>query len=136
MFCVNKDSPLARKRALNKEDIAHELKTIYPAENSWRSNFDDTHTLFTSSNIYQHLDSVIHNHSICVVPAYIRAGIYAVYPDIILLPYEPMQLTPIYIVHSAKHVLNTAEKAVVRFTSQYIQKISVLDYYPNNSFEK
>ena len=123
-FCVNSASPLARKHLLTQEDIASQLQTSYVQNNYISTNSD---VLFTSSNIYQHLDSVIHNQSICVVPAYIRSDIYAAYPDIVLLPYEKQLSIPIHLVHSRRHVLNNADKAVMRFVTQYIQKINQLD---------
>lgn len=126
-FCVHRASALAAKSVLTKKDVDTQLQTCYP-QNNWNSNVLTTgNVLFTSSNIYQHLDSVVHNKSICVVPNYIRSGINSAYPDITLIPYEQQFLIPMYIFHSAHMVLNTAEKAVIRFVAQYIQALNQMD---------
>lgn len=123
-FCVNSASPLARKHALTQDDIASQLQTAYVQTTYIPSS---ANVLFTSSNLYQHLDSVVHNHSICIVPTYLRSGIYAAYPDIVLIPYEKQPTIPIQLVHSQQHTLNNAEKAVMRFVAQYIQRVNQLD---------
>ena len=123
-FCVHVSSPLATKSVLTKKDVDTQLQTCYP-QNNWNSNVLTTgNILFTSSNIYQHLDSVVHNQSICVVPNYIHSGIHKAYPDIKLIPYEPQFSIPMYIFHSSQIILSTAEKAVIRFVAQYIQNLN------------
>ncbi len=123
-FCVSSASPLACKHSLTQEEAAAQLQTAYVQNSYFPSS---SNVLFTSSNIYQHLDSVVHNQSICIVPAYIRSGIYATYPEIVLIPYEKQPCIPIHLVHSKHHHLNNADKAVMRFVTQYIQKLNQLD---------
>ncbi len=126
-FCIHRSSALANKSVLTKKDVDTQLQTCYP-KNNWNSNVLTTgNILFTSSNIYQHLDSVVHNKSICVVPNYIHSGINKTYPDIKLIPYERQFSIPMYIFHSSQLTLNTAEKAVIRFVAQYIQNLNQLD---------
>lgn len=122
--CVNRSSQLAQKCVLTQEDIYAHLQTTYP-QDIWNNNLlTGNNILFTSSNIYQHLDSVIKNDSVCIVPTYIQSGIAMAYPEIILIPIDAQFLFPIYIVHSKEHVLDIVEKAVVRFLAQYVQVIN------------
>lgn len=120
--CVNRTSALAHKSVLTSKDIANARQTIYPAQSKALHGVQNI--LFISSNIYQHLDSVVHNQSVCIIPTYIRSGIYAAYPDIVLIPYEKQMSIPIYLVHSSRHTLQIADKAVIRFVAQYIQKLN------------
>jgi len=120
--CVNRSSPLANKTSITCDDFISSLQTGYP-QSEWNKYLSPNQLLFISSNIYQHLDSVLQNNSVCIVPSYTRAGIYASYPDIVLLPFKKMVLNPIYIFHSSSHTLTDAEKATIYFISDYMKKI-------------
>lgn len=125
-FCVNTASPLAEKHLLTTQDIKTARQTGYP-RSTWNNALGIQKELFISSNIYQHLESVIENNSICVVPTYLRLGIKNSYPSIALIPFEKSYSNPIYIFHKNTLELTEAEKAVIRFTSEYIQKIIHFD---------
>ncbi|MBR6755496.1 MAG: LysR family transcriptional regulator [Peptococcaceae bacterium] len=122
-FCVNKNSPLASKPILTKEDIDAQKFTIYPQRVDY-TLFKNVDILFVSSNIHQHLDSVIHNNSICFVPTYIRSGIEKLYPDVVLRSFELQYDVPIYVIYSDALTLTDADKAVIQFAAQYMQKLS------------
>lgn len=125
-LCVNRNSALASKSAISKEDFISHAQTGYP-QSTWNERLDASRLLFISSNIYQHLDSVMQNNSVCVVPLYTRASIYSAYPEIILLPFKKAVLNPIYIFHSGSHVLTAADKATIRFVAEYTKKIEQLE---------
>lgn len=122
-ICVNGNSPLAEKVVLSQADINTQLATAYPKSTS-SILLKDANILFESSNIYQHLDSVTHNNSICVVASYIQPGIQHLYPNIVLLPFEQQFTIPIHIVHRKDLPLSDADKAVMQFTAQYIQNLN------------
>ena len=122
-MCVNRKSPLADLPVLSQADLETQLVTAYPQSSS-NILLQKANVLFVSSNIYQHLDSVVNNNSVCVVASYIRPGIERLYPDIVLLPFERQFTIPIHIMHTQKHVLTDADKAVIRFTAQYLQQLN------------
>lgn len=122
-FCVNRQSALALKPILSQEDIDTQLTTCYPQESKHKLLKEDN-ILFTSSNIYQHLDSVRNNKSICFAPRYIQAAIQQQYPDIVLLPFERQFTVQIYIMHNKDLVLTEPDKAVIQFAAQYMQALS------------
>ncbi len=122
-FCVNRQSPLAQKPILSQTDINTQLITCYP-QMTYNQLLKDANVLFVSSNIYQHLDSVVHNGSICFAPSYIQTGIQKQYPDIVMLPFERQYTVPIYIVHNKNMLLTDADKAVIRYAAQYMQELS------------
>ena len=136
-FCVNRASSLANKTLLTKSDIVSFKQTGY-TQNIWNDKLSENQLLFISSNIYRHLDSVIQNNSVCIVPSYTRAGIYAAYPEILLLPFEKSPLIAIYIFHSSNHILSDAEIATIRFVAEYMRKIEQMDkleslgYFPHD----
>lgn len=124
-FCVNRELPLAEKRVLDQDDIAMHLITNYPQVHPDTGLLKNSKILFTSSNIYQHLDSVINNNSICFIPNYLRKGVVESYPGIVFIPYEHTFSVPIYIVFSEHRQLTVADKAVLRFVARYIQALNV-----------
>lgn len=125
-LCVNRNSALASKTSVTKEDFASQLQTGYP-QSIWNGILPANQFLFISSNIYQHLDSVIQNNSVCIAPSYTRASIYTTYPEIILLPFKKALINPIYIFHSGTHVLTEADKATISFVAEYTKKIEQLE---------
>lgn len=126
-FCVNKDFPLADKRVLTKDDISMHMITNYPQADIDNVFLEHSQILFTSSNIYQHLDSVTNNNSICFVPNYLREGVMENYPDIRFISYEQTFSIPMYIVYSEKFQMTDVDKAVIRFLARYIQNLIVAD---------
>lgn len=122
-FCVNRNSALALKPALSQSDIDTQLVTCYPQKTD-NGLLKNANILFISSNIYQHLDSVVHNGSICFAPSYIQTGIQTQYPDIVLLPFEHQFTVPIYMVYNKGLDLTDSDKAVVQFAARYMQKLS------------
>lgn len=122
-MCVNRKSSLADLPVLSQTDLETQLVTAYPQSSS-NILLQNANVLFVSSNIYQHLDSVVNNNSVCVVASYIRPGIEQLYPDIVLLPFERQFTIPIHIMHPQTHVLTDADKAVIRFTAQYLQQLN------------
>lgn len=133
-ICINRASSLSQNSIITKQDIQSMPQTAFP-QNDWNDTIlNSSNILFTSSNIYQHLDSVVQNQSVFIVPTYIQSGIYANYPDICLLPFENYHTFPIYILHSKHHTLTNAEKAVIRFLGEYIQMLNQLQLTaPNQS---
>ncbi|MBQ2777928.1 MAG: LysR family transcriptional regulator [Peptococcaceae bacterium] len=121
--CVNRTSPLASLPVLSQANINSQLATAYPQSTS-NILLKNANILFVSSNIYQHLDSVVHNNSICIVASYIQPGIKKLYPDIVLLPFEREFTVPIHIMHNQIMQLTDADKAVIQFTAQYMQKLN------------
>ena len=121
--CVNRNSLLASKPCVSQTDLDAQLVTCYP-QNTSNMLLKNANTLFVSSNISQHLDSVVNNNSICIVASYIQPGIERLYPDIVLLPFEKQFTVPIYIVHNRDLQLTDSDKAVVRFAAQYMQKLN------------
>lgn len=124
-FCVNKSLSLSEKRVLTQEDISMHMITNYPQVDPDSEILENSQILFTSSNIYQHLDSVINNNSICFIPNYLRKGILESYPEIEFIPYEHTFSVPMYIVFSENLKLTPADKAVLRFVARYIQSLNV-----------
>ena len=56
--------------------------------------------------------------------SYIQPGIKKLYPDIVLLPFEREFTVPIHIMHNQIMQLTDADKAVIQFTAQYMQKLN------------
>lgn len=125
-ICVNKTSSLSHNSIVARQDIQALPQTAFP-QNSWNNiALTSGNMLFTSSNIYQHLDSVVHNQSVCIVPTYIQSFVYTHYPDILLIPFESYCTFSIYVLHSKQHILTNAEKAVIHFLGEYIQTLNHL----------
>lgn len=122
-FCVNRHSPLASKPSLSQADLDTQLVTCYPQKTQYIA-LKEENILFISSNLTQHLDSVINNQSICFAPGYIRASIEQFYPDVVLLPFERQFTASIYIMHNKDMVLTEPDKAVIQFAAQYMQNLS------------
>lgn len=121
--CVNRNSPLAEKVVLTQADIDTQVVTCYP-QNTSNILLQNADILFASSNIQQHLDSVVNNNSICIVASYIQPGVERLYPDIVLLPFERQFRVPIYIIHDSELVLSNSDKAVLQYAAQYMQKLN------------
>lgn len=121
-ICLNRHTPLAKKSLITDQDILTIPQTAYP---HWTETvLNPQNILFMSSNIYQHLESVVSNQSCCLVPAYTQPAITEKYPDIVLLPFENHLQVPMYIVHSKKHHLSNAEKTTLRFLAEYISQLN------------
>lgn len=121
--CVNRNSPLASKPCISQTDLDAQLVTCYP-QNASNTLLKNSNILFISSNISQHLDSVVNNNSICIVASYIQPGIERLYPDVILLPFEKQFTVPIYIMHNRDLQLSNSDKAVLQFAAKYMQKLN------------
>ncbi len=121
--CVNRNTPLAEKPAVSQADIDTHLVTCYPNSSS-NMLLKKANVLFVSANISQHLDSVVNNNSICIVASYIEPGIKRLYPDVVMLPFEKQFTVPIYIMHNKDLHLAEADKAVLQFAAQYMQKLN------------
>ena len=107
------------------------MTTVFPQSALIQQLCACKNILFTSSNIYQHLDSVQKNLSLCMVPSYIGQKISQTYPDIILLPFELKLSVPMYIIYSNETPLTDTEKIVIRFLVHYLQKNSPKESFIN-----
>lgn len=121
--CVNRNSALAGKPFISQSDLDTQLVTCYP-QNTSNMLLKNANILFESSNIYQHLDSVVHNNSVCIVASYIQPGIEKLYPDVVLVPFEKQFTVSIHIMHNKDMALTDSDKAVIQFAAQYLQKLN------------
>lgn len=126
LFCVKENSKLSGKHMLLENDINNYMITSYPQLESYCDFINQEQILFTSSNIYQHLDSVVHNDSLCFVPSYCKRGILQKYPSIKCIPYEYTYPVPMYIVISQNLSLSSSEKAIISCIVRYINSLNDL----------
>ena len=128
-YCVSADSELNKQTSLNLEDFPEQRITVYPYITDRYANLPVQYSdkvFFISSNINQHLESVVHNHTICPVPSFTRNAILAKYPQINLVQTSPASKLLLYILHSNQHTLSAAEISVIHFLSSYLQKLTAL----------
>ncbi len=123
-ICINRAMPLANEAIITKEAVLAQTSTLFPQNSDFQKNLGSKNILFSSSNIYQHLDSVRKNQSVCILPSYTEEKLTELYPDITLRPFEKKMIVPIYIIYDNATELSDAEKAVMRFWVQYMQKIN------------
>lgn len=128
-YCVNSDSPLNKQSSINLDNFPKQKITVYPYITNRYNNLiplDGERIFFISSNINQHLESVMHNNTVCPVPSFTCKAINAKYPQINFIPTSPPSKLALYILHSNFHPLSPAEISVVHFISKYLQKLTSL----------
>ncbi len=123
-ICINRAMPLANESIITKEALLAQTSTLFPQNSDFQKNLGSKNILFSSSNIYQHLDSVKKNQSICILPSYTEEKLAELYPDITLRPFEQKMIVPIYMIYDSSTELSDVEKAVMRFWVQYMLKIN------------
>ena len=65
--------------------LVNTISPVTPPENYAQENL-----VFTSSNVYQHLDSVIQNHTVCTIPDFILPKVKPMYPELVTIPFTDM----------------------------------------------
>ncbi|MBO5140447.1 MAG: hypothetical protein J6B76_07335, partial [Peptococcaceae bacterium] len=78
-----------------------------------------------SSNVYQILDSVVQNNTICTLPDFALAKAQSLYPDLTFTPVRDGTV-PLNVLYPETHVLTEADEIVINFMKSYIQNLQFM----------
>lgn len=82
--------------------------------------------IFTSSNVYQHLDSVVQNGTVCTMPDIILPKLKPMYPDVVTIPFADSMGSPCSIVYPSTYVLSEADEVLISFLKVYFQNLQLI----------
>ena len=82
--------------------------------------------IFSSSNVYQHLDSVVQNGTVCTMPDIILPKLKPMYPDVVTIPFVDGPGSPCSIVYPSTYVLSEADEVLISFLKVYFQNLQLI----------
>ena len=126
-YCVNKNSDAAKLTVLSQKDLPKYKLTVYPyALELYKNTYEDnkSNILFISSNINQHLESVVNNQTICSICSFVCNAVQEKYPQISFVASGAPIKIPMYVLHNRKHAITASEIETIHFLSQYIQNLT------------
>lgn len=123
-LCVNKNSPLAHLKEINGKDSMKLVNTISPVTPP--EIYAQENLVFTSSNVYQHLDSVIQNNTVCTIPDFILPKVKPMYPELVIIPFTNIEGSPCSIVYPTTYILSEADEVLISFLKFYFQNLQLL----------
>ncbi len=123
-LCVNKTSPVATYKDIDAEEGMAMVNTVSPI--SPMDTYQSDKLVFTSSNVYQHLDSVVQNDTVCTMPDILLPKLKPMYPDVAMIPFRDTPGTPCSIVYPSTYVLSEADEVLISFLKAYFQNLQFI----------
>lgn len=123
-LCVNKDSAVAQKKEIGTVEGMSLVNTVSPI--SPLDTFRTDQLIFSSSNVYQHLDSVVQNGTVCTMPDIILPKLKPMYPDVVTIPFVDGPGSPCSIVYPSTYVLSEADEVLISFLKVYFQNLQLI----------
>ena len=123
-LCVNKNSPVAGYREISAAEGLPLVNTVSPI--SPLDIFQPDKLIFTSSNVYQHLDSVVQNGTVCTLPDILLPKLKTMYPDVVMIPFSDTPGSPCSIVYPSTYVLSEADEVLISFLKAYFQNLQLI----------
>ena len=123
-LCVNRQSPLAEQQEIGSLEGQQMVSTISPV--APLGTYQHDRLVFASSNVYQHLDSVVQNNTICTLPDFVLPKLKPMYPDIVTIPFEKGGESPCQIVYPATYLLSEADEVLISFLKVYFQNLQLI----------
>ena len=78
------------------------------------------------SNIYQHLDSVVQNNTVCTMTDFLLPKLKPMYPDIVTIPFTESEGCPCQIVYPVTYLLSEADEVLISFLKVYFQNLQLI----------
>jgi DNA-binding transcriptional LysR family regulator len=123
-LCVNQSSPVAALKEISAEEGMALVNTVSPI--SPIDTFRSDQLIFSSSNVYQHLDSVVQNGTVCTMPDILLPKLKAMYPDVVMIPFSDTPGSPCSIVYPSTYVLSEADEVLISFLKAYFQNLQLI----------
>ena len=123
-LCVNKNSPVAEYKEISGDEGMSMVNTVSPI--SPLDTFQLNKLIFTSSNVYQHLDSVVQNGTVCTMPDILLPKLKPMYPDVVTIPFVDGPGSPCSIVYPSTYVLSEADEVLISFLKVYFQNLQLI----------
>lgn len=123
-LCVNKTSSLAQLKGIESQKGTSLVSTISPV--APLGTYVHEKLVFTSSNVYQHLDSVVQNNTVCTMPDFLLPKLKPMYPDIVTIPFVESDGSPCQIVYPTSHILSEADEVLISFLKVYFQNLQLI----------
>lgn len=123
-LCVNKNSPLAHLKEIDGKDCTKLVNTISPVTPP--ESYVQENLVFASSNVYQHLDSVIQNNTVCTIPDFILPKVKPMYPELVTIPFTNMEGSPCTIIYPTTYILSEADEVLISFLKLYFQNLQLI----------
>ena len=123
-LCVNKTSEVAEYKGISTEEGMGLVNTVSPI--SPTTTYRPDKLIFSSSNVYQHLDSVVQNNTVCTMPDIILPKLKPMYPDVVTIPFIDGTGSPCNIVYPSTYVLSEADEVLISFLKVYFQNLQFI----------
>lgn len=123
-LCVNKKSSLAHLKEIKGNESMKLVNTISPVTSP--EIYVQENLVFMSSNVYQHLDSVLQNNTVCTMPDFILSKVKPMYPELVTIPFTNMEGSPCSIIYPTTYILSEADKVLISFLKFYFQNLQLV----------
>ena len=89
----------------------------------WAALFSDNlrTIILVSSSIYQHLDAIVQNNAICILPGILFSKINPIYPDITIRPFDKPIFSSCNIVFAKSYTFTEADEVLITFLKTYLR---------------
>lgn len=116
---LNKKSDLAKNDSISFELCSDVITAMLPFASPDTDKFKNIRLV--SSNIYQQLEAIIQNNTICILPGILFSKISPIYPDIIIRPFAKPIFSSCNIVYVNSYTLTEADNILIAFLKTYLQ---------------
>ena len=123
-LCVNRNSDLAQLNEVDSTEGTNLISTISPVAPI--GTYQHEKLVFASSNVYQHLDSVVRNNTVCTLPDFLLSKLKPMYPEIVTIPFVEEECSPCQIVYPTSYILSEADEVLISFLKVYFQNLQLI----------
>lgn len=116
---LNRNSALAKNESFSLELCSDVVTTALPFASSVDYNLRNINLV--SSSIYQHLDAIVQNNAICILPGILFSKINPIYPDITIRPFNKPIFSSCNIVFAKSYTFTEADEILITFLKTYLR---------------
>lgn len=116
---LNKKSDLAKNDSFSLQLCSDIITAMLPFASPDTDKFENIRLV--SSSIYQQLEAITQNNTICILPGILFSKINSLYPDITIRPFTEPIFSPCNIVYVKSSTLTEADEILISFLKTYLQ---------------
>lgn len=116
---LNKKSDLAKNDSISLERCSDVVTTTLPF--ALPASYHLKNINLVSSSIYQHLDAITQNNTVCILAGFLFPKMKSLYPDIIIRPLAEPVFSSCTIVYANSYTLTEADEILIAFLKTYLQ---------------
>lgn len=120
---LNRHSLLAQQKSISRQVYMDYINAVMPL--SLPNSYKAENIVLISSNIYQQLESIVRNETVCLLPGFLFTKMSSLYPDVTVRPLDEPIYSSCNIVYANTYTLSSADEILIAFLKTYLQNLQL-----------